>query len=122
MTSINPIRFGITGSQYEKPDVAEDAKQKRTKENKSAERKELSGSDVLNFLAAQRADFIPTKAARRSVDVSKYVNEEQQARIEDMMKGFEANYEDAFNVAKQEFPELSEKAASSLALAWAEAN
>ncbi len=121
MTSINPIRLGITGSQYEKPDVTEDSKQKRENKNKGAQKKELSGSEVLSFLAAQNADFIPAKAARR-IDVSKYVNAEQQARIEGMMKDFEANYEDAFQAATNEFPELSKNAASDLALAWAEAN
>ena len=34
------------------------------------------------------------------------------------MKGFEADYEEAFNIASNEFPEISEQAAGDLALAY----
>ena len=34
MTNINPIRFGITGSSYAKPDLTEDTGKKETRTKK----------------------------------------------------------------------------------------
>ena len=123
MSNINPIKFGVTGNQYFKQDAKEDLTKNTAKEQKAEEnkQKQLGSNEVFSFLAAQNADLIPVKA-HRTVDVSKYVNKEQEARIASFMKGFEADFDDAFNVAINEFPEISEKTAGDIALAYINAS
>lgn len=123
MSNINPLKFGVTGNQYFKQEAKEDLTKGAAKEHKAEEKahKQLGSNEVFGFLAAQNADLIPVKA-QKTVDVSKYVTKEQEARIADFMKGFEADFDEAFNIAADEFPEISEKAASDIALAYINAS
>ena len=67
-------------------------------------------------MAAQNLAFVPTKTTR-TINVSKYVTPEQEARIAGFMKGFEADYEEAAAIAQNEFG-VDEKTAGSIALAY----
>ncbi len=123
MANINPIRFGVTGNSYYKQDSEKDLAKTPAKEQKAAEKqhKQLGSNEVLGYLSAQNADLIPVKA-QKTLDVSKYVTKEQEARIAAFVKGYEADYAEAFNIAANEFPEISEKAAGDLALAYINAS
>ncbi|MCD7779175.1 MAG: hypothetical protein LUH05_00695 [Candidatus Gastranaerophilales bacterium] len=122
MSNINPIKFGVAG-QYYKNDSKEDLSKSTEKEQQStaANQKQVNSSEVLGFMAAQNADMVPVKT-QKTVDVSKYVSEDQEARIADFMEGFEADFDEAFNIAAEEFPDLSEEAAVSLALSYINAS
>lgn len=117
--NINPIKLGVTGNQYFKQESKEDLTQQAANENKTAEKKEnqLASSEILGFMAAQNTDLIPVKT-KKTLDVSKYVTPEQEARIANFMKGFEEDYEEAYEIAANEFPEISGKAVSEIALAY----
>lgn len=119
MSSINPLRFGVTGNQYYKYDSSEESKQSAKKEEKAPEQKqkEVNSNTVFSYLAAQNADIVPASATK-TLNVSKYVTPEQEARIADFMKGFEADFDDFTATATDEFPDLSDGAASELALAY----
>jgi hypothetical protein len=123
MTNINPIKFGIAGNQYYKQEAKEDLTKNTTKEAKTNEnqQKQLNSNDVLGFMAAQNADIIPVKT-QKTIDVSKYVTPDQEARITAFMQGFEADYDEAFSITADEFPEISEKAAGDIALAYINAS
>ena len=88
--NINPIRLGITGNQYYKKEEKEDLAKDSRKQAQAApeERKTLETDAVLSYLATKNADILPSKG-KKTVDVSKYVNAEQAARIEEFMKAFE---------------------------------
>ncbi len=115
-SNINPINLGVN-SNYFKKENNEDLTKGTKNESQStdANKNQLNSNDVLSFLAAQNADVVPVKA-QKTLDVSKYVTSEQEARIADFMKGFEADYDAALNLTKEEFPDLSDGAASSIAL------
>ena len=117
MTNINPIQFGITGSQI----FRKEGKQETVKEEKAnlqpEAKKNVDSKEVLGFLASQNADLIPAKV-KRTVDVSKYVTPEQAERISGFVKGFENDYDVVSQTAMQEFSDLSESAAGSIALAY----
>lgn len=119
MTNINPLRFGVTGNQYYKPVNDDESSKNKAQEQKTGESKErqIASNEVLGFLAAQNVDLIPVKT-QKTLDVSKYVTPEQEARIAGFMKGFEENYDAAFATALNEFPEISDGAAQDLALAY----
>ena len=115
------------GSAYFKPEykVSEDKGQEKNAENqeqaKEKQQKQVSSNEVLGFMAAQNADLIPL-AAPKTVDPSKYVTNEQEARIAEFMKNFEADYDEAFAIAKGEFPEVSDQLAGDLALSYINAS
>ena len=115
MTNINPIKFGVTGyyRPEEKPEIKEKPEQK--KEGKK-EQKQLGQEEVLNYLASQNVDVIPK--ATRTINVSKYVTAEQEERIAEFMKGFEADFENASAIAKEEFPDIEQRTADNIALAY----
>ena len=116
--NINPLKFGVTG-QYFKQETQEDLNKNSAKEEtaQAKEEKQVSSNEVLGFLAAQNADMIPVRT-QKTLDVSKYVTEEQEARIEEFMKGFEADYDEAVEIAGEEFPGISDELAGDLALAY----
>ena len=68
-------------------------------------------------MAAQNTDIVPAKTTK-TVDISKYVNEEQTQRIKDFMAAFEADFNQASEIAMNEFPDLSQEAAGNIALAY----
>lgn len=123
MSNINPFKFGITGNPYiqkeQKEDLTKQSKNETVAEKQ--ETKQLNSSEVFGFLAAQNADLIPVKPTR-TYEVSKYVTPEQQARIESFVKGLEASYDEALAITADEFPEISEKAAGEIALAYVNAS
>jgi hypothetical protein len=123
MSNINPLKFGVTGNQYIQKDTKEDLAKQTTNESvaEKEQKKQLGSNDVFGFLAAQNADLIPVKPTR-TYEVSKYVNAEQEARITSFVKGLEADYEDAFATTTNEFPEISQKAAGEIALAYINAS
>ena len=85
------------------------------------QKKQFGSNEVFGFLAAQNADLIPVKPTR-TYEVSKYVTPEQQARIESFVKGLEASYDEALAITADEFPEISQKAAGEIALAYVNAS
>ena len=123
MSNINPLKFGVTGNQYFKKDTNEDLSKGAANEQKTAEnaKKQIGSNEVLGFMAAQNTDLIPVKPTR-TYEVSKYVTPEQEARIAQSVKGLEADYEEAFSIAANEFPDISEKAAGEIALAYINAS
>ena len=123
MSNINPLKFGVTGNQYIQKDSKEDLAKQTANEfvAEKEEKKQLGSNDVFGFLAAQNADLIPVKPTR-TYEVSKYVTPEQQARIEGFVKGLEAKYDDALAITIDEFPEISQKAAGEIALAYINAS
>lgn len=119
MTNINPIKFGLTASQFGKKEVNEDLT-KTAEKNQTAQlgaKKQLNSNEVLGFLAAQNADMMPAKTTK-TVEVSKYVTPEQASRIESFMKGFENDFNELSGAAMAEFPDMTEEAAGSVALAY----
>lgn len=120
--NINPLRFGITENKYVIKEKNDELK-KRSTEGKQGEKqnKEVDSKEVLGYLAAQNLDMVPVRT-QKSVDVSKYVSDEQEARIAEFMKGFEADYDEAFSLAKEEFPEISDRLAGDLALSYINAS
>ena len=122
MSNINPLKFGVSGNQYFRQETKEDLSKNTEKESQTQQsKKQIGSNEVFGFLAAQNADLIPVKT-QKTVEVSKYVTPEQEARIADFMKGFEADFEEAFNIATDEFPEISERAAGNIALAYINAS
>lgn len=119
MTNINPINFGFTGNQYIKKNLNEEIVQEQKKNNNGeiGNKKQMSSAEVLGYMANVNADIIPAKA-ERTIEVSKYVNAQQQARIENFMKAFEADYDEASQVALNEFPDISQETAGKIALAY----
>lgn len=122
MTNINPIQFGITGNYYVKKEEKQDltANQEKVNVNPEAKRN-IDSSEVLGYMAARNADLVPAKA-KRTVDVSKYVTSEQANRIAGFMQGFEKDYNEFSTVAMEEFPDMTESAAGSIALAYINAS
>jgi hypothetical protein len=118
MTNINRINLGVSAQQLFTKENNEEKAKEAAKENKKGEApKEIAAKDVLGFMAAVNSDLIPTNV-KKSVEVSKYVNAEQTARIEDFMKAFEADFDALSEAALDEFPDITQEAASSIALAY----
>ena len=115
--SVNPIKLGIGQTNLFRPKQTEDVTEKPQKKAEHQEEKRQNPNDVLNFMAGLNSDLVPAKVTR-TVDVSKYVTPEQEARIAEFMKGFEADIETISTNAQAEFPELSENAANAIALAY----
>ena len=118
MTNINPINLGISGNMYFKGETNEEITAKK-EDLKSGEnsKKQYNLEEVLNMLAAQNKDLVPVTTPK-TLDVSKYVTEEQEARIADFMRNFEADFDEAESAALNEFPDISENAAKNIALAY----
>lgn len=119
MTNINPIRFGIGANQYFKQEGKEDLAKSAEKNTKAAPeaKKSIESGEVLGFMAAQNADLMPAKA-KKTIEVSKYVTPEQAARIENFMKGFEADFKEASDIALNEFPDITQETVDGIALAY----
>ncbi len=114
MSNINPLNFGVQGNPYLKKDTQDDlAKETLSQPKKEQDVKQANSNELLGYMAAVNSDIIPQKVTR-TVEVKKYVNDEQAARIEDFMKGFEADFDEISNSAMSEFPELSQKAADDM--------
>ena len=119
--NINPVKLGITSNQFVVQEKQEEQKKNLNQEKQAEDKKQVDSKEVLGFMAAQGLDMVPVRA-QRTLDVSKYVNDEQEARIADFMKDFEANYDEAFAIAADEFPGISEDLANDLALSYIDAS
>lgn len=103
MSNINPIKFGVAGQYYKQEAKEDTAKQPETQaKGEEKSQKQMSSSEVLGFMAAQFADVIPAKTTK-TVNVSKYVNAEQEADIAESMKLFEERFNNIAAVAMDEF-------------------
>lgn len=78
-------------------------------ESKQITNKQMSADDVLSFMANQSICMKPDFT--NSLNVGKFVNEEQYLRIGNMMKEFEASVEMGLKTFDGEFPnaKISEK-------------
>ena len=119
--NINPIKLGITNNQFVVQEKQEEQKRNLNKEKQAEDKKQVDSNEVLGFMAAQGLDMVPVRT-QKTLDVSKYVNDEQEARIADFMKDFEANYDEAFAIAADEFPGISDDLANDLALSYINAS
>ena len=121
MSNINPIKFGV-GNQYFKQNTNEDLTQQTGQENKpeANAHKQVNGSDVLGYMAAQSVAFVQPNAPK-TVNVAeliaKYNTPEQQDRIAAFMKDFEADFDEASAIAVDEFG-ISEELADDIALEY----
>lgn len=118
--AINPINVNTQGigSAY---NFNGKAKSSET-ENKEAEaasvnsnEKTLSADDVFSYLAQSAVSVKPASA--KTVDPSKYVDSASASRIEDSMAQFEAAFNANIGTIAGEFPEMSDGAKQTLALA-----
>ncbi len=118
MTNINPINFGYIQNNYKiKSSDEEQKKDSQYTQDNNKPKKQMGSDEILGYLAATNSDLVP-KNVKKTVDVEKYVNNEQYARMEEFMKGFESDYDEAMNVALNEFPDISQKTAGNIALAY----
>jgi len=115
MTQINPINVNTQGIQGALGYGAKaKSEKKETEEAKAAavnEKPQLSADDVLNFMAQSAVVGTP-----KTVDPSKYVDKESEARIAGFMAGFEDIVATNLAAISQEFPGMSDGAKQALAL------
>jgi len=102
--NINPININpqIVGYTVKKENKNESSEAETLKQS-SVDSKEVSGSDVLSFMAAQSIDVTPS--AKKTIDVSKYVTPEQAERIAGFVQGFEKEVEKGLLQFDTEFPQ-----------------
>ncbi len=104
--NINPININPQIVGYTLKKEAKDKSAEAETSTKSAvDKKEVPASDVLSFMAAQSIDVKP--AAKKTIDVSKYVTSEQAARIAGFVQGFEKEVEKGLLQFNKEFPQSS---------------
>ncbi len=119
--NINPVKLGITNNQLVVHEKQEEQKKNLNQEKQAEDKKQVDSKEVLGFMAVQGLDMVPVRT-QKTLDVSKYVNGEQEERIANLMKDFEATYGDAFDIATDEFPGISDDLANDLALAYINAS
>lgn len=103
--NINPININsqaIKYAQMHQPEKKEDAVKDAPKDHKPAVGKEIPAGDVLSYMAAQSVDVQPK--VKKTVDVSKYVTPEQEARIASFVQGFESEVQKGLLNFDKEFP------------------
>ncbi len=116
MSNINPIKFGVNTNQYYKAEEKTDNSAQKNTQSEQASTKQYKSSEVLNYLSSANIDMVPVKSTK-TLDVSKYVTPEQEERIASFLTGFQEDFDNTFDAAKEEFPELSDEATSEVALA-----
>ncbi len=117
MTSINPINVntqGIGGAYGfgSKPKAEENEAKKQEEVQAGAAKTPVAADDVLAFMAQSAA-----VAAPKTIDTSKYVDKESEARIAGFMADFENIVAENLAAITAEFPEMSDSAKQALALA-----
>ena len=116
MTSINPINVntqGVGGSYgYGAKPKAEKKEAEEAKPGVGGNKPQLSADDVLSFMAQSAAVAVP-----KPIDPSKYVDKESEKRIARFMAGFEDIVATNLSAISKEFPNMSDGAKQSLALA-----
>ena len=122
MTSINPINVNTqgVGSSYgynsSSKAAEEEVAEEQTTVNEN-QKSAVSADDVLNFMA-QSATVSVSPAA--SIDTSKYVDSASAERIAGFMAQFEDEVAANLKAIYEEFPDMSEASAQTLALAQTE--
>lgn len=119
MTSINPINVNTQGVGnsfgYGVKSKAEHKEAEETKTSlNSGEKSKVAPDDVLNYMAQSA-----TVAAPRTIDPSKYVDKESEARIAGFMAQFEDKVAEGLKAFDQEFAgiDISDSAKMSVVLA-----
>lgn len=120
MSSINPINVnaqGINGGYGfgAKPKAEQEEAKKPEEVQAGAAKTPVAADDVLSFMAQTAAI-----AAPKTIDTSKYVDKESEARIAGFMADFEDIVAKNLSAITAEFPEISEKSAMAVALAQVE--
>ena len=120
--NINRLNFNITSYNYTGPDgeAAKSSLEKKSEVEIKSNQSTMGASEILGYLANINTDLVPVKT-QKTVDVNKYVTPEQEARIAEFIKGFEADYDEAAQIAVDEFG-ISKKAANDIALAYINAS
>lgn len=123
MTNVNPINVntqgigGAFGFGSKPKSEAEEQKKEPEVTVASGEKKPLSADEILTYMAQSAAIAAP-KA--KVIDPAKYVDEASAKRIAGFMAGFEDVVATNLAAITKEFPEMSEGAKQSLALAQTE--
>ena len=118
MTNINPINSKIGANPYLNLEPREEqAKEAAKKSAEAAPKKQVTSEEFFDHLAAVNSDIVPARA-QKTVNVSEYVDDVQAARIADSMAEFEANFDEAFAMALDEFPDITKETAKNIALAY----
>jgi hypothetical protein len=117
MTQINPINVNTQGISNALGYGAKSKSEKKEAEETQtgavgAQKAQLSADDVLNYLAQSAAVSAP-----KTVDPSKYVDKESEARIAGFMAGFEDKVAEGLAAFAKEFPNASEKTGQVVVLA-----
>ena len=122
MYNVNLPNQSVTGNQYIQKETKEDLAKQTEKE--FAPSKDLQtnvSEDDINKFQDAKASYnmygVKTTGVR-TIKVSKYVDAESEARITGFIKGYEANYNKAFDATANEFPDISDEAAGEIALAY----
>lgn len=124
MTNVNPINVntqgigGAFGFGSKPKSEAEEQKKEPEVAVASGEKKALSADEILTYMAKSAAVNVPK--ATKTIDPSKYVDEASAKRIAGFMAGFEDVVAKNLAAITKEFPEMSEGAKQSLALAQTE--
>lgn len=121
--TINPINvnsqgIGNTYGYGPKP-KAEGKETKEAQVNVGGEKKSVSADSVLSFMAQSAVSVTPSTT--KVIDPSKYVDKESEARIAGFMASFEDVVAKNLSAITAEFPEMSDGAKQSLALAQVKA-
>lgn len=116
MTSINPINVNAQGiggfyGYGEKP-KAEEKETKEAEVSVNGEQAQVPADKVLEYMAQASVSVAP-----KTIDPAKYVDKESEARIAGFMADFEDIVAANLSVISQEFPNMSDGAKQSLALA-----
>lgn len=122
--TINPINVNSQGigNSYGygvKPKAEQEKGTKEAQINVGGEKKSVSADSVLSFMAQSAVSVTPSTT--KVIDPSKYVDKESEARIAGFMASFEDIVATNLSAITAEFPEMSEGAKQSLALAQVKA-
>lgn len=116
MTNIHPINVntqGIHGALGFGAKPKSDKKEaEEAKPEVAGQKPQLSAEDVLSYLAQSAAVVAP-----KTIDPSKYVDKESEARIAGFMADFEDKVAEGLAAFTAEFPNASPKAGEAVVLA-----
>lgn len=119
MTSINPINVntqGIGSSYGNKQSKESEEKTEEKVTPETGSKTPVSPDDVLSYMAQSAVTIAP-----KTIDTSKYVDKESEARIAGFMANFEEIVAANLSAIVAEFPEISENSQMALALASVDA-
>lgn len=120
MTSINPINVNTqgVGGAYgfgAKPDTKKEEGAEEAVNKAPVQQKQVPADQVLNYMAQSSVSVAP-----KTIDPSKYVDNESAARIAGFMAQFEDIVAENLTAINAEFPDMSEGAKQAMALAQVE--